>query len=81
MTDLLIEEKPEYTGPVFDKKYKIVIKCKFTDEYFKMVDWVNENSQGLVDIRFNAATNEIDTVFVAFEDLDDALVFKIKYSL
>jgi len=74
-TELLIEERPKHT---FDKKYKVVVNVKSTPSYTEMLDWVNSNSNGLVDVRFN--DNGVVTD-LAFTDPDDALVFKIKYSI
>lgn len=75
LTGSLIEEKPK---PKFDKKYKIVIWVNPAASYLEMTDWINSNSNGPVDVRFN--DNGVVTHF-AFANTDDALVFKIKYSL
>jgi hypothetical protein len=75
MTELSTEEKPKHN---FDKKYKIVIGVNPTASYLEMTDWINSNSNGPVDVRFN--DNGVITHF-AFVDVDDALIFKIKYSV
>jgi hypothetical protein len=63
----------------FDKKYKTVVRCKSTPEYMSMLEWVNSNSYGAVDVWFHDAP--VIMIDVAFENIDDALVFKIKYSV
>jgi hypothetical protein len=75
----LIEEKPKH---IFDKKYKTVISVKSRPDYLEMLDWVNLNSHGAVDVWFNAPVLLGNVIIdVAFEDPDDALIFKIKYSI
>jgi len=76
MMESLIEEKPKH---VFDKKYKIIVSVKSSLAYLEMLDWVNKNSHGLVDVWFNDTPNGV-IIDIAFTDPDDALVFKIKYS-
>lgn len=78
-TDSLIEEKPSH---VFDKKYKTIVNVKSTAAYTEMLDWVDANSHGAVDVWFNAPVLLGNVIIdIAFEDPDDALVFKIKYSV
>lgn len=62
----------------FDKKYKVVVSIKSTPYYMEMLDWVNTNSTGSVDVWFND-TGEGIVIDVAFENTDDAIFFKIKY--
>lgn len=77
--DSLIEEKSKHT---FHRKYKTVVSVKSTPNYMEMLDWVNSNSNGAVDVWFNAPVlSDNIMIDVAFEDPDDALVFKIKYSV
>ena len=64
---------------VFDKKYKTVVSVRSTWSYLEMIDWVNSNSNGLVDVWFNDTPDGV-IIDIAFTELDDALVFKIKYS-
>lgn len=64
---------------LFDKKYKIIIKYNYGPNYTEMLDWVNKNSKGLVDIKFDSNITSC-TLYLAFEEIDDALIFKIKYS-
>ena len=45
-----------------------------------MIDWINNNSDGSVDIKF-AIEDAIDIVYFGFENEDDALYFKIKYNI
>lgn len=73
--------------PEFDKKYKIILKFKSTDEYYDMLDWVNKNSNNSVDIKrtwnLNPSSNSVSigNIFVAFENEDDATFFRIKYTI
>lgn len=62
----------------FDKKYKNIVKCEYTDNYLNWIDWINKHSRGSVDIKFK---EEINQILVGFEYLDDALMFKVKYFL
>ena len=72
------EEKPKHR---FDRKYKIVVRVKSTPNYMEMLEWVNSNSHGAVDVWFNAPVlSDNIMIDIAFENSDDALVFKIKYS-
>jgi len=66
--------------PEFDKKYKIIIKHKHTLEYHKMLEWVDNNSNGAVEVKLGGELVITDAYF-AFEDPDDALVFRIKYEI
>lgn len=64
---------------LFDKKYKIIIKYNYGPGYTEMLDWVNKNSKGSVDIKFDSdVTSRV--LYLGFEEIDDALIFKIKYS-
>lgn len=74
LMESLIEEKPEN---IFDRKYKTIVRVNSRDNYLEMVDWVDLNSKGSVEVRY-ASSNKID---VAFENSDDAIIFKIKYSV
>lgn len=76
MMESLIEEKPKH---VFDKKYKTIVSVKSSLAYLEMLDWVNKNSHGSVDAWFNDTPTGV-IIDIAFENQDDALIFKIKYS-
>lgn len=67
--------------PEFDKKYKIVVRCKYSDDYLEKVEWVNKNSKDLVKIKVCGNFHVLTDIFFGFENIDDALVFKIKYSV
>ncbi|HEY6435658.1 MAG TPA: hypothetical protein VIY47_03645 [Ignavibacteriaceae bacterium] len=69
------------TTPQFEEKYKTIITVIDPDNYVDMMNWINSYSKNSVDIKID--TNEIDSFAVtfAFENSDDALVFKIKYSV
>jgi len=75
-------ERIEEIKRSFDKKYKIIIKYYyFEDEAqdYKMWEWLNNNTIGSVDIKLSN-TRKNWFYFVGFENEDDYLVFKIKYS-
>jgi len=75
-TILSTEEKPNLEiSHSFNQKYKIILKCDITPTYMEKIDWINLNSKGSVDIRFTDSTFDI-----AFENTDDAIIFKIKFS-
>jgi hypothetical protein len=49
--------------------------------------WLNSNSLGKIDVKISLESlldfenGSVGTVYIAFEDPDDALIFKIKYSI
>ena len=65
--------------PIFDKKYKIVIKQSYHPGWVQMLEWVHSNSNGLVEVKFNNGYGS-EAIYIGFVDPDDALFFKIKYS-
>jgi len=65
---------------VFDDRFKTVIRCKSPLGYLEMLDWVNKNSNGSVQTKFVEGADEV-VFYFGFEDKDDALLFKIKYSM
>jgi hypothetical protein len=85
------EMKPKYIKGYFDGKYKIILDRELLPDHVEMIHWINENSIAGVAIRIYSAYKMEkgwvlssvgkNRVFIAFEDLDDALVFKIKYSV
>lgn len=78
---------------MFDRKYKVILTFAYPDNYIEMLDWVNTNSNGSVEISLGnyirdpsipwyAPAGQLrKTVYVGFENLDDATFFKIKYQL
>ncbi len=72
---------PLPSNPEFDKKYKTIIKCRYTNQYTEMVDWVDKNSKEYVDVKITKMPGEdFTSAFFAFVDEDDAIFFKIKYT-
>ena len=47
--------------------------------YYDILDWVNKNSTGRVDVRFENSYG-YEKIYIAFENPNDALIFKIKFS-
>lgn len=78
------KKKPEMIGcdgePIFDKRYKIIIKKDYTSGYLDMLEWINTNSNDSVEVRFNNIYGQ-EGIYIGFENSDDALFFKIKYSI
>ena len=79
----MVEEKPkENTSPEFDPKYKVVVRVECSPKYMEMLEWVNKNTAGNVDVKFDiGGLCTVRYVYLGFEDTDDALIFKIKYSV
>jgi len=73
---------PIIPQPKFDKKYKTIIKVNYGPEfhYTETLDWINRNSRNSVDIAVVGEGAGPVSIYYAFENSDDALVFKIKYS-
>ena len=69
-------ETTETVTPIFDKKYSIIIKCKYSVDHFELISWVNLNTRGAADVKIVP-----EAVYIGFENSDDALFFKVKYSI
>ena len=78
----------------FDKKYKTIICRKLSDNDQEIIEWINKNSNGMVSVRVLSGRSVSDGIgwyphpvgpitrmCLGFEDPDDALFFKIKYSI
>lgn len=61
-------------SPTFDDKFIEIIIFPIDDRYYEMMSWINNNSSESVDIKIN----ETDC-YIAFQNFDDALYFKIRY--
>jgi hypothetical protein len=69
-----LQDTRQLDHPIFDKKYKATVIFP-TNTDVSWMDWVNKNTQNRgVDIQLLN-----DKVYVAFEDENDALIFKIRY--
>ncbi len=62
--------------PVFDKKYKTIVSVDVRNNYQEMIYWLNDNTQGLVDIKLDHDFKQEIKVYVGFENPDDALFLK-----
>ena len=87
-----VSSKPSIILPdqFFDKKYKNIISIE-DSKYLIVEDWLSKHSLSNVSIQFLNASEYsggwvIDEqgesrIFIGFEGVDDALLFKIKFSL
>jgi hypothetical protein len=73
---------PTIRHPKFDEKYKIIIKLNYSPEfhYLETLDWIDRNSKDSVDVAVVGEGAGPISIYYAFENSDDALIFKIKYS-
>ena len=63
------------TTPTFDRKYISIVSFPTTAKDTEKMRWVNDNtSKRSVDVKFVG-----NMVYMAFEDENDALIFKIRY--
>lgn len=80
---------------MFDRtKYKTILKFTVPNNYPEMLDWVNSNTNGSVKVELSiipvgevgmpwyspAGWQPPATVYMGFENSDDAMFFKIKYA-
>jgi hypothetical protein len=66
---------------LINPKCKTVIKCPYKKErHPEMLNWVNDNSNGLVDMVIVEWAGD-ESIYVGFENEDDSIFFKIKYSV
>ncbi len=70
-------------------KYKIIVRCKIDHNYYEIIQWLNNNSSGSIKTEIILLpkddpqmwhSEEEKILLVAFENTDDALLFKIRYS-
>lgn len=94
-TDMVQDESKAvvYIKDDFDSKYKTIIAINIGIDYIEILDWINKNSKGLVHIQIHTAEKLGDEwikseahiakkmAFIGFQNSDDALYFKIKYSV
>ena len=62
---------------IFDKKYKLIVKSNQFQYYVDMMDWIDQHSNGNVDVKMFGD----GWMYFLFENPDDAIIFKIKYSI
>lgn len=90
--EIVSTNKPKELLPMFDKRFKIIVKCEYNEYYYEMLNWINNNSNGMVEIKLSTTPYNMEyavppnipwtkEVFVAFENTDDATFFKIKYKI
>lgn len=76
------EQPYNSTLPSFDSNFKVILRVKYTDNYFEKLFWLNNNSIGKVEIKILREINsktEDSEFFFGFENPDDAILFRIKY--
>jgi hypothetical protein len=79
--------------PVFEDRFQTVLEYPLDNRYHDMGEWVDKNSTGNVSIKLSPPQGNVEDVwyapagiirkrvFFGFENSDDALFFKIKYSV
>lgn len=65
--------------PSFDKRYKFITRYCMDERYVEILDWTNSYCVGNVSINVNSKYFETFDLYIAFENEDDFLMFKIKY--
>lgn len=78
MLEEIVDVEIKKDIPIFDKKYKKIIHFQYEDvkSYIEIIEWVNKNTKNSVDIKPSIETNSF---YIAFENVNDSLLFKIKY--
>lgn len=63
----------------FDRKYKTVLEIEIGHEssYLDIVYWLDQNTKGQVEIKHEFGSK---TMALGFENSDDALMFKLRFS-
>ena len=87
-----VKEEDESTEvmPMFADRFTTILQCDYDENSIEMLDWINRNSISGVEVKiyppermYFAQTAKIKKriIYIGFENTDDALFFKIKYSL
>jgi hypothetical protein len=67
--------------PRLDSRYRYTTsKTLNISEYYTMLGWIDRNSIGSVDIKIISQGVVSMEVLIGFENSDDALLFRIKFS-
>jgi len=66
----------------FDSNFKTIVRHDLNEYFPEIVDWIDKNSSGRVSIKCDTKDkkNRLETLYIGFENSDDALVFKIRFS-
>lgn len=79
-------------GSYLDPRCKIIVPMSKGPNYIEVIEWLNKNSNMLVDVKILEVQRyknmwiksepyiDNSVIFIGFENSDDALFFKIKYS-
>jgi len=63
-----------------DSRYRYTtLKIVSITEYYPMLEWIDKNTIGSVDVKIISQTAPSMEILIGFENADDALVFKIKF--
>jgi hypothetical protein len=83
----------EKVKPMFGEKFTTVLEYPYDDRHYEIMEWVDKNSTHGVEIQVHPPEFEPSepwyapagiqkrTVYIGFENMEDALFFKIKYSV
>jgi len=75
---------------VFADRFTTILQCDYDDTSHEMLDWIDRNSKYGVVVKIvppermyfaQTATIKKRIIYIGFENTDDALFFKIKYSI
>jgi len=63
----------------FKNDYSNIVAVDYTHSYYDILDWINQNSSGQVEVKFENSYG-YEKIYIAFEKEQDALIFKIRFS-
>ena len=72
-------KRPVSPTVAFSSNYTSVVAMDYVHGYYDILDWVNKNSSGQVEVKFENSYGH-EKIYIAFESERDALVFKIRFS-
>lgn len=68
------------TDVCFDDRFTDIVSYKYDESYPEILDWVDKNSKGSVDIKISE-DSESKTILLGFDNMDDSLLFKIRFKI
>lgn len=63
----------------FSDEYSVIVSMGYVTEYLNIIDWVNKNSQGKVEVKFENSYG-YEKIYFGFSNENDALLFRIRFS-